>query len=160
MMEVGNGMTVSEDRAHFSMWAMLAAPLLAGNDLRTMSPETTEILTNREVIAVDQDSLGIQGMKYLDAGDLEIWFRPLTGGDWAMALLNRAGPARQVDFDWSHEPVRDDMSGHDTAFSSTRYRLRDLWSGEDLGTTDTALAIEVPAHDVRMLRLIVQESNR
>jgi len=71
MLEVGNGMTTSEDRTHFSMWCMLAAPLIAGNDLRKMSKTTLDILTNREVIAVDQDSLGIEGFKYADNDSLE-----------------------------------------------------------------------------------------
>src|SRR5919202_887529 len=96
MLEVGNGMSAAEDRAHFSMWAMLAAPLIAGNDLRSMSRETAEILTNREVIAVDQDSLGVQGFPYSSATSdgVEIWFKPLAGGDWAMAVLNRGTAPR------------------------------------------------------------------
>ena len=77
MLEVGNGMSVNEDRAHFSMWCMLAAPLISGNDLRHMSPETLEILTNKEVIAVNQDALGVEGFAYSANEGVEVWFKPL-----------------------------------------------------------------------------------
>lgn len=153
MMEVGNGMTAGEDRAHFSMWAMLAAPLIAGNDLTNMSDETRAILTNREVIAVDQDPLGIQGFKHSADGGVEIWFRPLAGGDWAMAVLNRNVEPSRVTFDWRRETVADSMTGKDAAFATTSYGLRDLWTRRDLGTTDEALSAEVPGRDVLMLRL-------
>jgi alpha-galactosidase len=153
MMEVGNAMSVNEDRAHFSMWAMLAAPLIAGNDLRDMTPETIGILTNKEVIAVNQDTLGIQAMKYRDEGDLEIWFKPLQGGDWAMAILNRGRTPEQVTFDWAREHVNDDSTGHRAEFDSTRYGVRDLWSGENLGATETPHGFAVPGRDVRVLRL-------
>ena len=153
MLEVGNGMTLPEDRAHFSMWSMLAAPLLAGNDLRSMSAETKAVLTNREVIAVDQDPLGIQGWRYLDDAGLEIWFRPLAVGDWAMGFLNRTAASRPVRFDWRSETVRDDHSKRAAEFDLVTYRIRDLWSGKDLGTTDKALAADVPGHDVLMVRL-------
>lgn len=154
MMEVGNGMSVNADRAHFSMWAMLAAPLLAGNDLRSMSPETTEILTNQDVIAVDQDPLGIQGFKYSAADGVEIWFKPLAGGDWAMAVLNRKEAPRKVTFDWKNENVMDELSGRKTELGTTAYLLRDLWAKKDLGTTDAPLTVDVPGHDVMMLRLV------
>ena len=153
MMEVGNRMSVNQDRAHFSMWAMLAAPLIAGNDLRDMSPETLAILINKEVIAIDQDPLGIQAMKYLDYGDLEIWFKPLEGGDWAMTILNRGRQDDRVVFDWAAEHVNDDLTGHRARFPSVRYRVRDLWSGEELGTTEAPHTFEVPGQDVRVVRL-------
>ena len=91
MLEVGNGMSVNEDRAHFSLWCMMAAPLIAGNDLRAMSKETNEILTNREVLGVDQDSLGVQGYRYSTQDSIEVWVKPLMHGDWAVALPNRSG---------------------------------------------------------------------
>ena len=78
MLEVGNGMSYNEDRAHFSLWCMLAAPLMAGNDLRKMTDQTKSILTNRDVIAVDQDALGIEGFKYSAVDGLEIWIKPLV----------------------------------------------------------------------------------
>ena len=90
MLEVGNGgMTETEYRSHFSLWAILAAPLIAGNDLRDMKPEIHDILTNKEVIAVDQDSLGRQGRRVWKNGDLEVWSKALAGGSRAVILFNR-----------------------------------------------------------------------
>lgn len=79
MLEVGNGMPVNQDRAHFTMWCMMSAPLILGNDVRTMSDETAAILLDREVIAIDQDSLGVQGLRYETDNGLEVWFKPLAG---------------------------------------------------------------------------------
>jgi len=153
MLEVGNGMSVNKDRGHFSMWAMLAAPLIAGNDLGHMSDQTQEILTNKEVIAVDQDTLGIQGFDYKDMGDLEIWFKPLSGGDWAMCILNRGSRDQEVKFDWSQEYVSDGLSERNAHFDNTTYRLRDLWEHKNIGTTRKPLDVTVPKNDVLMLRL-------
>ncbi|HWT02701.1 MAG TPA: glycoside hydrolase family 27 protein [Pyrinomonadaceae bacterium] len=153
MLEVGNGMSVSEDRAHFSMWAMLAAPLIAGNDLRNMTKETREILTNREVIAVNQDPLGVQGFQYSVKDKVEVWFKPLTGSDWAMAVLNRGESPHEFSFDWKREQVGDTFAKRAARFDLTEYAVRDLWSGRDLGTTKRALSATVPPHDVLMLRL-------
>ncbi|MEJ2502440.1 MAG: glycoside hydrolase family 27 protein, partial [Gemmatimonadota bacterium] len=153
MMEVGNLATASEDRAHFSMWAMLAAPLIAGNDLRSMSGETRAILTNEEVIAVDQDALGSQGFDYRTRGDVQIWFKPLADGAWAMAVLNRGDAPEPFTFDWSREPVSDDLSGRATSFDRIRYRVRDLWQHRQVGDTGAPLTGTVPPHDVLMLRL-------
>jgi alpha-galactosidase len=90
MLEVGNGgMTEVEYRSHFSLWAILAAPLIAGNDLRTMRPEIHDILTNKEVIAVDQDTLGRQGERVAKNGDLEVWAKQLKDGSRAVVLSQR-----------------------------------------------------------------------
>lgn len=153
MLEVGNGMKTGEDRAHFTMWSMLAAPLIAGNDIAHMSPETKAILTNAEVIAIDQDSLGVQGLQHSARDSVEVWFKPLANGDWAMTVLNRRGTPQHVVFDWKAEEVSDSVSGRTTGFASTTYRLRDLWAHKDVGTTRKALSAEVPAHDVLALRL-------
>lgn len=153
MLEVGNGMSTGEDRAHFSMWSMLAAPLIAGNDLRNMSRETREILTNREVIAVNQDALGVQGFRYSAKDNVEVWFKPLKDDEWAMVILNRNTSARKVSFDWKSEKIADPLSKRDASFDTTEYSLRDLWAGRDLGTTRRALSADVAPHDVLMLRL-------
>jgi alpha-galactosidase len=153
MMEVGNGLTPNEDRAHFSMWAMLAAPLIAGNDIRSMPKDVAGVLTNRDVIAVDQDSLGIEGFQHSARDSVEIWFKPLVRGEWAMVVLNRAQSPRDVHFDWSRETVTDSLSNRRAAFGGTTYRVRDLWTKKDLGTTKRALAVRVPARDVLMVRL-------
>ena len=153
MMEVGNGLTPNEDRAHFSMWAMLAAPLIAGNDIRAMPKDVGGVLTNRDVIAIDQDSLGIEGFQYSVRDSVELWFKPLSRGDWAMVVLNRAKAPRAVSFDWGRETVNDSLSGRSASFGNTTYRVRELWTKKDLGTTTKALGATVPAHDVLAVRL-------
>jgi alpha-galactosidase len=157
MLEVGNGMSAGEDRAHFSLWCILAAPLIAGNDLRAMNKETTDILTNREVIAIDQDSLGIQGFRYNnDVGGLEVWVKPLQRGDWAVCFLNRTLKSQKMSFDWSKIVIGDDLSGMTLNSNETTYSLRDLWKMKNLGTTQKTLVVEVPPMDVLLLRLTKQ----
>jgi alpha-galactosidase len=153
MLEVGNGMPLAEDRAHFTAWAMLAAPLIAGNDVRSMSKQTAAVLTNREVIALNQDALGVQALRHAARDGVEYWFKPLSGGDWALMVLNRNAAPRAVSFDWAAESVRDDLSRRDAGFDKTRYALRDLWLGRDAGLTDRPLRAELPGHDVLVLRL-------
>ena len=153
MMEVGNGMLVSEDRAHFSMWCMLAAPLIAGNDLRNMTPETIDILTNKEAIAVNQDSLGIQGFKYLKLDSVEVWIKSLKGGDLVVCFLNRNKASQKIEFDWKKHPIRDDFSKTEFLFDQNVYKIRDLWAKKEIGTTKKVLKVKVPSHDVLMLRL-------
>ena len=153
MMEVGNGMSVSEDRAHFSMWCMLAAPLIAGNDLRTMSRETINILTNKEVIAIDQDSLGIQGYPMLKFGDFEVWIKPLKNLELAYCFLNRGESPKSLEFDWKEYPVNDGLSKFNIDFNKTTYNIRDLWARKNIGTTGQKFSATVPGHDVIMVRL-------
>ncbi|MEO8561757.1 MAG: glycoside hydrolase family 27 protein [bacterium] len=153
MLEVGNGLTANEDRAHFAMWSMLAAPLIAGNDLRSMPANVATVLTNRDVIAVNQDSLGVQGFKYAMRDSVEIWFKPLVGGEWAMTALNRATSPRTITFAWATEAVTDSVARLSPQFATTRYRMRDLWTKKDAGTTANPLSATVPGRDVLMLRL-------
>jgi alpha-galactosidase len=150
MLEVGNGgMTVEEYRAHFSLWAIMAAPLIAGNDLRAMSDEIREILTNVEVIAVDQDPLGVQGRVVLDRGyGLQVWAKPLADGSVAVALFNQ----REGEMDGS-------VSWHEIGLNSGPATVRDLWAHEDVGVhvDDGSIATRfrrtVPGHGVVMLRV-------
>jgi alpha-galactosidase len=153
MLEVGNGMSVNEDRAHFSIWAMLASPLIAGNDLRNMSKETTAILTNASVIALNQDPLGVQAFRHAARDGVEYWFKPLDSGDWALMVLNRNEEARKAAFDWKAEDVRDDVAHRSAAFAQTNYKLRNLWNGRFVGTTAKPLSEDLPGHDVLVLRL-------
>jgi alpha-galactosidase len=153
MMEVGNAMSVNEDRAHFSMWCMLAAPLIAGNDLRNMTPETIEILTNHEVIAVDQDSLGIPGFRYLKMDELEIWVKPLRGREYAVCFLNRDTDPMKIEYDWKGRPIKDDFANYELDFNKQTFKLRDLWARKSLGNTKSVLKVTIPGHDVLMLRL-------
>jgi alpha-galactosidase len=153
MLEVGNGMSMNEDRAHFSMWCMLAAPLISGNDLQNMSEDTLNILENKDVIAVDQDPLGIEGFVYSTNNAVEIWFKPLDHGDWAMCLLNRGTQPQSISFDWKNEKVADALSSRNADFDTTTYSLMNLWTKQDVGDTSQPLNAEVPGHDVLMLRL-------
>ena len=144
MLEVGNGgMTTEEYRAHFSMWAMLAAPLMAGNDVRGMTPEIRDILTNREVIAVDQDPLGRQGRKVRDDGDVEVWAKELADGSRAVALLNRDTTAAAVTVSWPE-------IGYTTGLEAV---VRDLWAHRDVGRMRGRYTATVPGHAAVMVRI-------
>ena len=154
MLEVGNGMSVNENRAHFSMWCMLAAPLISGNDLAHMAPDTLQILVNQDVIAVDQDVLGVQGFVYSTNRNVEIWFKPLAGRAWAMCALNRGKAAQNISFDWKNENVSDSVSQRAANFHATTYALQNLWTRESAGTTRNVLSAEIPGHDVLMLKLL------
>src|SRR5438874_2550152 len=118
MLEIGNGgMTDTEYRTHMSLWSMLAAPLIAGNDLRDMTPAIHDILTNKEVIAIDQDPAGKQATRISKSGDQEIWIRPLSGGAQAVALFNRTKDDAKMTLKWS-----------DLGITSKPKRVRDLWA--------------------------------
>lgn len=108
MLEVGNGMKEGEDRP-FLMWCMLAAPLIAGNDIRKISAATRNILTNKDAITIDQDVLGIQGFKYASKDSLETWLKPLNNGDWAVCFLNRSVQPQKIDFNWKNENINDTL---------------------------------------------------
>ena len=157
MLEVGNGMSVNEDRAHFSMWCMLAAPLIAGNDLRGMPKTALEILTHPGAIAIDQDPLGTEAWRYSTDGVMEIWFKPLSGDAWAMCVLNRSPRAQKIVFDWKTKTVADELSKREAHFDTTTYSVRDVWTKKDLGATKQVLDAEVPSHDVLLLRLDKQD---
>ncbi|MBN1763894.1 MAG: glycoside hydrolase family 27 protein [Sedimentisphaerales bacterium] len=153
MMEVGNGMSVNEDRAHFTMWCILAAPLIAGNDLRNMSPETIAILTDPEAIAVNQDALGIQGYRAWAKDDLEVWFKPLSNDEWAVCFLNRSKEEKTVKFEWDDNEQSDSFSKRELDFEKTTCTIRDLWQKKDIGKTDKDFKATLPSHDVILLKL-------
>lgn len=142
MLEVGNGgMTADEYKTHMSLWAILAAPLLAGNDLSTMTPETVAILTNRDVIAVDQDKAGKQGDRVSAEGPIEIWAKPLADGSQAVGVFNRhPGPLTAV------------VDFHKLGFSGA-VKAKDLWLGKDLGSVRSPYTVTIPAHGVVFLRV-------
>ncbi|WP_210463309.1 glycoside hydrolase family 27 protein [Rufibacter roseolus] len=153
MLEVGNGMPVNEDRAHFTMWSMIAAPLIAGNDLRKMSKETVAILTDKEVLAINQDKLGVQGLRYTVKDSLETWVKPLDGGKWAVAFLNRAKNPQKVDFDWQKNVINDEVAKRQLDGGKTTYKIRNVWTKKSQGTTKKDFEATVPAHDVILLVL-------
>ncbi|OMO89993.1 Glycoside hydrolase, clan GH-D [Corchorus olitorius] len=145
MLEVGNGgMTYQEYRAHFSIWALMKAPLLIGCDVRNITDETFEILSNKEVIAVNQDSLGVQGRKVYASGEdncLQVWAGPLSGNRLVVALWNRCSKAATITAKWEALGLE----------SSTSVSVRDLWQHKDL--TDNAVSsfgAKVASHDCHM----------
>lgn len=153
MLEVGNGMSYAEDKTHFSIWAMMAAPLIAGNDIRNMTQQTRDILTNRSVIAIDQDPLGVQGFKFAEIDSLQIWFKPLQNGEWAACFLNRSSRPRQVYFNWKEEQVTDKLYGYELDRNKT-HRLCNVWTGKTDGNTDKPLNTMLQPHEVIMYRLL------
>jgi alpha-galactosidase len=144
MLEVGNGgLTTTENRSHFSLWAILTAPLIAGNDLRSMTPEVHDILTNKEVIAVDQDALGRQGRRVWKDGDLEVWGKQLKDGSRAVVLLNRGSSQHEITVNWEQIGY----PGHLSA------EVRDLWAHKDLGKFTAKFSAPVESHGVVMVRV-------
>ena len=143
MLEVGNGgMSATEYRTHFSLWCLLDAPLMAGNDLSTMSLETRDILANREVIALDQDALGLEATRILEKGGIEVWAKPLQGGGLAVGLFNRGPEARPAAFTWA-----------ELGSPAKPASVRDLWNHADLGVDAEGFKGSVPSHGVVLLRL-------
>ena len=136
-------LTLAENRTHFSMWAMLAAPLLAGNDLPNMTPEVRSVLTNRDVIAIDQDRLGHQATRAYSDGELDVWTRELSGGAKAIAVIN-AGSDR--------------TSSHPFHLSLAKLGLhepqkgKDLWTGQEITLTDD-MPLELASHDILLVRI-------
>jgi alpha-galactosidase len=144
MLEVGNeGLNLTESQAHFSLWCLLAAPLMAGNDLRTMSADIRNILTNPEIIAVNQDSLGRQGRKVRDEGDLEVWSKEMMDGSRAVVLFNRSKSDSPVSVTWTE-------IGYPAHLKA---KVRDLWQKKDLGKFTGSYNAQVPSHGVVMVRI-------
>ena len=164
MLQVGNGgLTESENRAHFSLWCMLAAPLIAGNDLKNMDAKTREILTNKELIAVNQDVLGKQGYKIRDYGEIEIYYKPLHQGDMAVCIFNRFDHPVNVRLNWENFDVQvssknknleltPQINRKDIRLEGT-YTIHDLWKNREIGTTGQVLEREIESHDVTVYRL-------
>ncbi len=144
MLEVGNGeLTYDENVAHFSLWCILAAPLMLGNDVRNMSDEILEIVTNKELIAVNQDPLGRQGKKVRDDGDFEVWSKELNDGSRAVCLFNRSEEEAEFGFTWSEVGLPQNID----------FKLRDLWLKEELGKFDGEYKAIVPSHGVVVVKV-------
>ncbi len=142
MLEIGNGgMTDEEYRTHMSLWCLLAAPLLAGNDLRDMKKEIHDILTNREVVAIDQDSKGVQGIRVAKNGDLEVWEKPLADGSHAVGLFNLGAAAATVTANFSDLKL------------SGSHAVRDLWAHADKGKIKDKFEASVPSHGVVLVKI-------
>ena len=144
MLEVGNGeLSPTENRSHFSFWTLLAAPLMAGNDLRDMKPEIHDVLTNKEVIAVNQDPLGRQGRRVWKNGDLEVWSKPLAGGARAVILFNRGDSDKEIAANWTDLYYPNNLSA----------TVRDLWQKKDLGKFTGKFSATVASHGVVMVTI-------
>ena len=144
MLEVGNGgLSDTEYRSHFSLWSMMAAPLIAGNDISAMSKETSDILLNKEVIAVNQDVMGVQGRRVWREGDREVWVKPLSGGRRAVLLFNRGERPAEISYEW-------EQLGYP---AKLRAKIRDLWAHRDLPARAGRHSAEVQPHGVVMLVL-------
>lgn len=145
MLEVGNeGLTLAESRAHFSFWCMLAAPLMAGNDVRHMSPEIRAIMTDKDAIAINQDPAGKQGFRALSepAADREIWVKELSNGEWAVCVLNTGAAAKDLTVEWGRLWT---IQG--------KFTVRDVWAKKDLGDTSKPYIAHLESHDVALFRL-------
>ena len=144
MLEVGNGeLSYTENVAHFSLWCILAAPLMLGNDIRSMSDEVLEIITNKEVIAINQDPLGRQGKKVRDDGDLEVWSKELHDGSRAVLLFNRSETEQEIPFEWYEVGLPQNL----------KMQVRDLWQKQELGRFEGTYEAAVPSHGVVMVRV-------
>jgi len=138
MLEVGNGgMTLTEYRSHFSLWCLMAAPLMAGNDIRSMSADIQGILTNKEAIAINQDPLGVQGRRV----EADVWVKQLADGGRAVALLNRSGGEKRITVNWTSLGY----PGH------LKAQVRDLWAHQDVGLAEGSFSATVPSHGVVMI---------
>ena len=144
MLEVGNGgMSIAEYETHFSLWCLMKAPLLIGCDLRNIDSEALRILTNKEVIAVNQDKLGVQGNKKKSDNDLEVWAGPLDGGAVTVVLLNRGTSSANVTAEWTDIGLK----------SSTKATVRDLWKLKDIGVMQDSVTSAVVSHGVAMYKI-------
>jgi alpha-galactosidase len=152
MLEVGNpGLSWDENVTHFSMWAMLAAPLMAGNDLRSMPEDVKRILTNREVIAINQDPLGHQAIKYLDMGDREIWVKFLQNNEVAICFMNRSEMPWQESFDWNLHSIY--HLEYALRFKDKEYSIQDLCGVKKYKSTKHTTDLAIPRHGVLLIKL-------
>ncbi|MEI7676128.1 MAG: glycoside hydrolase family 27 protein [Bacteroidales bacterium] len=154
MLEVGNGMPVNEQRAHFTMWCMMASPLIAGNDLRAMSSETLKILTNKELISINQDVLGVSSFKLSSVDSVETWVKPLSGDEWAICFLNRSLSPKLVSIDWNRFNLTDTLINRSLKISPTEvYQFSEVWGQIKTGDTRKKISKMLPSRDVYCFRL-------
>lgn len=153
MLEVGNGMTPAEDRTHFAMWCMLASPLVLGNDIRKMSKETLELVTNKELIAVNQDKLGVQAFRFINEKGFELWIKALDNGEWAFAFVNMTNEVNHLSYNWQFHYVKDGLVDREINFWNETFTLRDAVAKKDAGDTSKSFERDVQPHDIVVLRL-------
>ena len=143
MLEVGNkGLSYEEQRSQMTMWSIMAAPIMISSDVRNMSNETKELYLNKDMIAINQDSLGVQGHRISDKDGKQVWTKPLLNGDIAVALLNNNGSTQTVECNFADLGIEGEVE------------VRDAWKKKDLGPV-SHVSIELPAHGSALLRLVV-----
>ena len=140
------GCNDEEYRTQFGIWSLVASPLMAGCDIRTMDKATAEIMLNKFVLEVNQDSLGIQGKRVARKGGLEVWRKPMADGSLAVALLNRGDSEEEIELRWCDVGLLD----------TQKVVVRDLWSKLDVAEAEGKYSRRVPPHATEMLRLFVQ----
>jgi len=147
MLQVGRGMTLEEDKAHFSMWCMLNSPLLAGNDLSSMSQQTIDILTNKKVIALNQDPLGYQARRLIKTDSVEVWAKPLIhtmSGEIAVTLLNRSNTETSYTLDVQNLGIKTELG----------YTMENLWTDKNYSkNTAKEVTFSIPNHAVVVLKI-------
>ncbi|KAG7342862.1 alpha-galactosidase [Nitzschia inconspicua] len=145
ILEVGNGvLSIAESRSHFTLWALVKAPLLLGNDLRNMTSDVFEIISNEEVIALNQDPLGIQGNKRLSMNETEVWAGELSNNEYAIVLFNRSDKEAEIVAKFDEIGIA----------SNSPFFVRDIWMHEDLGIAHSGMVTAtVASHDVAAFRL-------
>jgi alpha-galactosidase len=147
MLQVGRGMSYEEDKTHFSMWSMMHSPLLLGNDLTKMSKQTLDVVSNKEIIELNQSPFVYQARRLVDYGDLEVWAKPMVStmsGDVAVALLNRSDKEEMLSFDLAKVGID----------ASKGYTARDLWKKQNLKpSSEQQISMSVPAHGTVVLRI-------
>ena len=144
MLEVGNrGLSYEEQRSQMTMWSIMAAPIMISSDVRSMSNETKELYLNKDMIAINQDSLGVQGHRISDKNGKQVWTKPLKNGDLAVALLNNNNSTQTVECTFADIGVEGEVE------------VRDAWQKKDLGPR-SSVSIELPAHGSALLRLVLK----
>ena len=153
MMEVGNEFSDAENRTHFAMWSLLTSPLIMGNDVRSVDEATLKTLSSKEVIAVNQDKLGIQGFRFNNENNIEIWIKPLDNDEWAIAFVNMSDKSIDLEFDWLKHKMGDDINRRSIDFEKNVYSIRDLYKQETIGSTSKLLQSKIETHDILFIKL-------
>jgi alpha-galactosidase len=155
MLEVGNGgMSFDEDQSHFMLWALLNSPLILGNDIRKMSQQTLDILTNKEVIAINQDELGVQGFKQTEIDSVDVWVKPLKNNEWAVCFLNRSATTKQIEYNWEGTTFEDQINAIKAVFAKDNvFNIRDIYQKKNIGTTKKPLKISLNKYQSLTVRL-------
>lgn len=160
MLVVGlDGINYEENKSHFSLWAMMAAPLMLGNDIRNISDDVLNIITNKEIIALNQDTLGKQAVRIRDDGDFEVLAKPLENGDVGLLLFNRSGDTSSISTDINEIMQGIDIVNEDSFEEAESYNLKELWDNTENTITNEILGENIPAHGAKVYRISPNNSD-